>query len=119
MPDSPPKGDGIPVGRVRRTAPLLGVATRAAGEVVLAALRRRDRPAEAEAFGRSAERYAELLGRSKGALMKAGQILSYVPIRSAVPGQHRATFEKAMARLQADAPPMAPELAAEVVREEL
>jgi predicted unusual protein kinase regulating ubiquinone biosynthesis (AarF/ABC1/UbiB family) len=111
--------DGIPVGRMRRTAPLLGPAARGTGEAVIGALRRRGRPAESGAWARRAERYAELLGRSKGALMKAGQILSYVPFSAAVPPESREIFRAAMARLQADAPPMAPELAAEVVREEL
>jgi predicted unusual protein kinase regulating ubiquinone biosynthesis (AarF/ABC1/UbiB family) len=111
--------DGIPAGRVHRTAPLLGAAAHAGGEAVIGALRRRGRPPEPEAYARRAERYVELLGRSKGALMKAGQILSYVPFGAAVPPENRAVFQAAMARLQADAPPMAPELAADVVREEL
>jgi hypothetical protein len=38
----------------------------------------------AEFHVRSAERYAELLGRSKGALMKAGQMLSFVSLGPAV-----------------------------------
>jgi predicted unusual protein kinase regulating ubiquinone biosynthesis (AarF/ABC1/UbiB family) len=117
--ETPGERDGIPTGRLRRVVPLLGAATRATGEGVVGALRRRGRPPEPEACVRRAERYVELLGRSKGALMKAGQILSYVPFGAAVPQENRAIFQAAMARLQADAPPMAPELAAEVVREEL
>ena len=113
MADHPPwERDGIPVGRVHRAAPVLGAA-------VIGALRRRGRPREPEAYARRAERYVELLGRSKGALMKAGQILSYVPFGTAVPEETRAIFQAAMARLRADAPPMAPELAAGVLREEL
>lgn len=119
MPDRPCERDGIPTGRLRRAAPLLGAAAHASGGAVLSALRLRGRPPETEVYARRAARYAELLGRSKGALMKAGQILSYVPFGTAVPGESRAVFQAAMARLQADAPPMAPELAAEVVREEL
>ncbi len=111
--------DGIPVGRVRRSAPLVGAAARATGEAVLDSLRRRGHPAEPRASARRAERYAELLGHSKGALMKAGQILSYVPFGAAVPEGNRAIYQSAMARLQADAPPMAAELAAEVIRREL
>ena len=64
--------DGIPAGRVRRAAPLLGTAARTTGEAVIGALRRRGRPPEPEAYARRAERYAELLGRSKGALMEGG-----------------------------------------------
>jgi len=120
MAESRYERDGIPVGRLRRAAPLLGAAARGTGEAVIGALRRRGAPTEPEAaWTRRAERYAELLGRSKGALMKAGQVLSYVPFGAAVPPESREFFRAAMARLQADAPPMAPELAAEVVREEL
>jgi predicted unusual protein kinase regulating ubiquinone biosynthesis (AarF/ABC1/UbiB family) len=92
---------------------------RATGEAVIGTLRRRGRPPEPEAYARRAERYAELLGRSKGALMKAGQITSYVPFGTAVPPENRAVFQAALARLQASAPPMDAELAAGVVREEL
>jgi len=112
-----PTGDGITTGRMRRAAPVAGLAARTAGESVLRALRRRsETPEEAVA---QAERYVELLGRSKGALMKAGQILSFVPFGSSVPAENRAAFQAAMARLQANAPPMAPELAASVIEEEL
>ena len=52
-------------------------------------------------------------------MMKIGQILSYVPFGTAVPAENRAIYQAAMSRLQADAPPMAPELAAEVIESEL
>lgn len=110
-------GDGISTGRVRRAAPVAGLVARTAGEAVVAALRRRQQGPEE--YTDRAERYVELLGRSKGALMKAGQILSFVPFSSAVPEESRLAFQAAMGRLQADAPPMAPELAASVVEEEL
>lgn len=119
MADPADEAESIPAGRVRRAAPLLATTARATGEAVIGALRRRGRPPEPEAYARRAERYAELLGRSKGALMKAGQILSYVPFGTAVPPENRAVFQAALGRLQASAPPMAAELAAEVVREEL
>jgi hypothetical protein len=65
------RGDGIGRGRVRRTAALVGVAARTAGEAVVAGLRGKLAGADgAEFHARTAERYAELLGRSKGALMK-------------------------------------------------
>jgi predicted unusual protein kinase regulating ubiquinone biosynthesis (AarF/ABC1/UbiB family) len=51
--------------------------------------------------------------------MKIGQIMSYVPFGSAVPPENRAIYQAAMSRLQASAPPMAPELAAEVIESEL
>jgi predicted unusual protein kinase regulating ubiquinone biosynthesis (AarF/ABC1/UbiB family) len=103
--------------RLRRAAPVAGMAARTAGEAIIASMRRRR--LEPEDYARRAERYTELLGRSKGALMKAGQILSFVPFGSAVPPENRALFQAAMSRLQADAPAMAPELAADVVRREL
>ena len=95
---------------------MAGLAARTTGEAVIGALRRRSK--QPEDYARRAERYVELLGRSKGALMKAGQILSFVPFGS-VPEESRAAYQAAMSRLQANAPPMAPELAAEVVTQEL
>lgn len=103
--------------RLRRAAPVAGMVARSAGEAIIASLRRQR--LEPDHNAQRAERYVELLGRSKGALMKAGQILSFVPFGSAVPAENRALFQAAMSRLQADAPPMPPELAADVVRQEL
>ena len=62
---------------------------------------------------RSAEDVAEALGSMKGALMKLGQMASYID------EDMPPTFRAAMARLQHSAPPMSPELAASVIREEL
>ena len=74
-----------------------------------------DRRAELEARAtiRTAEDVARELGQMKGALMKAGQLISFIV--EALPEE----AQQALATLQADAPPMAPSLAAEVVREEL
>jgi predicted unusual protein kinase regulating ubiquinone biosynthesis (AarF/ABC1/UbiB family) len=68
---------------------------------------------------RTAERYAELLGHSKGALMKAGQMLSFVSASPAVPAEFQSTYQAALARLRDDAPPMAGELAQTVLEREL
>lgn len=62
---------------------------------------------------RSAEDVARELGNMKGAIMKAGQMVSF--IADGLPPEARA----ALATLQADVPPMAPSLAAQVVRDEL
>lgn len=62
---------------------------------------------------RSAAEVAATLGNLKGALMKLGQMASYLD--EGLPGPLR----EALAQLQSDAPPMAPELAAQVVVEEL
>jgi predicted unusual protein kinase regulating ubiquinone biosynthesis (AarF/ABC1/UbiB family) len=114
------KGDGIGRGRVRRTAPLAALTARTAGEAVVVGLRRKLRGTDSTEFHvRTAERYAELLGSSKGALMKAGQMLSFVSASPAVPAEFQATYQAALMRLRNDAPPMAPELAREVLEREL
>jgi predicted unusual protein kinase regulating ubiquinone biosynthesis (AarF/ABC1/UbiB family) len=113
-------GDGIRQGRLRRTAPLVGLTARTAGEAVVVGLRGKLTGADSTDFhARTAERYAELLGRSKGALMKAGQLLSFTSLGPAFGGEFQATYHSALARLRDKAPPMAPELAREVLEREL
>ena len=60
---------------------------------------------------RSAQDVAEVLGGMKGAIMKAGQMISF--IADGLPPEAQA----ALATLQADVPPMAPSLAEGVIRE--
>lgn len=107
-------------GRVRRTMPLAGFAMRAAGGRLVAGLRESaGNDGAVERFHeRTAERYTELLGHSKGVLMKAGQILSMVDARAMGTGGYW-PYQKALARLQADAPPMHPRLVRQVLDEEL
>ncbi len=62
---------------------------------------------------RTSRDVARELGNMKGALMKFGQLLSF--IMEALPAE----AQQALATLQADAPPMAPEAAEGVVRAEL
>ena len=62
---------------------------------------------------RTAEDVAKELGEMKGVLMKAGQLISF--IFEALPDEAQA----ALATLQADAAPMAPSLAASVVKGDL
>lgn len=62
---------------------------------------------------RTAEQVASELGAMKGALMKLGQMASYLD--EGLPEPLRA----ALAQLQSDAPPMSTDLAAEVVEREL
>ncbi len=62
---------------------------------------------------RTAEDIAATLGNMKGALMKLGQLASFVDDGMPEPVRH------ALEQLQSDAPPMSPELAAGVVRDEL
>jgi predicted unusual protein kinase regulating ubiquinone biosynthesis (AarF/ABC1/UbiB family) len=117
---APPKGDGIGRGRLRRTAPLAALSARTAGEAVVVGLRSKLTGKDSTEFHvRTAERYAELLGSSKGALMKAGQMLSFMSLGPAVGKEFQLTYQAALTRLRNDAPPMAPELAREVLEREL
>ena len=112
----------IPQGRLGRTAPLAAAAARGAGEGLVDVLRRRlqgERGASLEFHVRNAERYADVLSRSKGVLMKAGQILSFVDTSAALDGQYGEVYRAAFASLQADAMPMEPVLVAAVVESEL
>jgi hypothetical protein len=112
--------DSVERGRLRRSAPLVGLTARTAGEAVVIGLRSKLTGADTTEFHvRTAERYAELLGRSKGALMKAGQMLSFVSAGPAVPERFQTVYQDALARLRDGAPPMSPELAREVLEREL
>jgi predicted unusual protein kinase regulating ubiquinone biosynthesis (AarF/ABC1/UbiB family) len=62
---------------------------------------------------KTAEQVAETLGQMKGALMKLGQMASYLDQGLPEP------VRMALADLQSDAPPMSPELAAGMIRAEL
>jgi predicted unusual protein kinase regulating ubiquinone biosynthesis (AarF/ABC1/UbiB family) len=106
-------------GRAGRNAELARVASRlgrsyatAGARQVFASAATRDR-IKADRQLRTAAEVAEALGSMKGALMKLGQMASYLD--SGLPEPMRTT----LASLQQDAPPMAPELAAEVIEREL
>src|SRR5207249_9451001 len=99
----------IPQGRLRRTAPLAALSARAAGGGVVEILRRRlkgQRGASVEFHLRNAERYADVLSRSKGVLMKVGQMVSFVDITAAVDITYGEVYQAALATLQSDAEPM-------------
>lgn len=110
----------VPRGRIRRTMPVAGFTARAAGGRVVAGLREKTGDAGAvERFHeRTAERYADLLGHSKGVLMKAGQLVSMVDPAAVGVGE-LTPYQRALTRLQADAPPMDPALARRVLEDEL
>ncbi len=110
----------IPHGRIRRTMPLAGFTARAAGGRLVAGLRERagDKGAVDRFHERTAERYTELLGHSKGVLMKAGQIFSIADVASHGYSQF-SPYQSALTRLQADAPPMHPLLARQALEEGL
>src|SRR5947208_11328464 len=112
----------IPQGRVRRAGPLAALSARAAGGGVVDILRRRlkgERGASLEFHVRNAERYADTLSRSKGVLMKVGQIVSFVDSSAALEGPTGEIYRAALASLQADAEPMEPVLVAAVIESEL
>src|SRR5882672_2497059 len=112
-------GDAIHQSRFGRTAPLARLALRIGGryltrspQLIFASVERRGELRHDLAL-RSAEDVAEELGSMKGALMKLGQMASYID--EDLPDTVRA----AMARLQHKAPPMSAELASSVIVEEL
>ena len=112
--------DDIDRGRLRRTAPLAALSARTAGEAMVVGLRGRLTGADSTEFHlRTAESYAELLGRSKGALMKAGQMLSFASVGPSMPTEVKSIYQAALTRLCDDAPPMSPELARAVLEREL
>jgi predicted unusual protein kinase regulating ubiquinone biosynthesis (AarF/ABC1/UbiB family) len=116
---TPSRDKSLPQGRIRRTMPLAGFTARAAGGRLVAGLREKSGSAGAvdRFHERTAEQYAELLGHSKGVLMKAGQIFSMVDTNFGT--GELSPYQKALARLQADAPPMDPGLVNQVLEADL
>jgi predicted unusual protein kinase regulating ubiquinone biosynthesis (AarF/ABC1/UbiB family) len=100
--------------------PLAGFTARAAGGRIVAGLREKagNTGAVDRFHQRTAERYTELLGHAKGVLMKAGQFFSMVDADTVGSGE-LSPYQKALARLQADAPPMDSGLAKEVLHDDL
>ncbi|MEN9505767.1 MAG: hypothetical protein RI958_1693, partial [Actinomycetota bacterium] len=86
-------------------------ASTAARKIFATAERRIELDAEREL--KTAEAVTERLGHMKGALMKLGQMASYLD--EGLPGPLR----EALAQLQSNAPPMSADLAAEVIEREL
>ncbi len=110
---------GLRTGRVTRTAALARsgarvgamVASTGARQVFASAERRTELKVELQM--RSAAEVTATLGNLKGALMKLGQMASYLDEGLPAP------MREALAQLQTDSPPMAPELAAQVIEAEL
>lgn len=103
-------------GRLSRPATIAGRAGAIAGRGLAARTYARVRRDEALAQhweARTAQEVADSLGDLRGAVMKVGQMLSYLDHR--IPPALRSS----LAGLQEDAPRMAPSLVAEVVEEEL
>ncbi|MFV8227700.1 ABC1 kinase family protein [Mycolicibacterium fortuitum] len=112
--------DHVPQGRLRRTMPLAGFTARAAGGRLIAGLQQRagDDRAVQRFHERTADRYVEMLGHSKGALMKVGQLMSLIDPSDVGTGGFQ-PYQQALTRLQSDAPPMAPALVHDVLNDEL
>lgn len=117
-----PRRRNQPTGRLGRVAPLAGLAGRSALDAVRVAARSIGRDGvdpEDERLARLADRYADVLGDMKGAVMKAGQILSFIDAEGLVPGDLQQTFQAALGRLQDDVPPMGEDDARAVFEQEI
>ncbi|HWJ98294.1 MAG TPA: AarF/UbiB family protein, partial [Acidimicrobiales bacterium] len=117
MPSAP--GPVGATGRLQRSVVIAGTATKLGGgwavdraRGVFADAARREELDQARQL-KTAEAVAEALGNMKGAMMKLGQMASYLDQGMPEP------VREALAELQQDAPPMAPELAAQVIATEL
>jgi predicted unusual protein kinase regulating ubiquinone biosynthesis (AarF/ABC1/UbiB family) len=110
---------GLPSGRIQRTARLATASARTATDLAMTRARQAgkteaERAEIEEAFHlRTAEQVLDVMGEMKGALMKIGQLMSFIDTGLPEP------FRQALAGLQADAPPMAYELVEQVVAAEL
>jgi predicted unusual protein kinase regulating ubiquinone biosynthesis (AarF/ABC1/UbiB family) len=118
-----PKRIKLSTGRVGRTARLAGLAghtlaTRTQTRIHRHADGEAAKAAERARQERLAERYAQVLGDMKGAVMKVGQILSFVDVDGVVPTSSRELFQSTLARLQSDVPPLAPDEIADVIATE-
>ena len=113
--------DGLPAGRTRsgRNARVAALGARVAvvstlDKARLAFVPDADRPTKRAALQmRTAQDIAEHLGQMKGALMKIGQMASYLTEGLPEP------FREALARLQTQAPPMSALLAARAIESSL
>ncbi|MCU1493478.1 MAG: AarF/ABC1/UbiB kinase family protein [Acidimicrobiaceae bacterium] len=114
----------LPVSRVGRSVRLAGLAGRTVANRAHTAVRSRVGGDAAEAAERAsqarlAERYVEVLGNMKGAIMKVGQILSFVDAPGLLPASGGDLFQSTLARLQDDVPPLGPDEVAGVIEAEL
>lgn len=111
----------LKTGRLGRSAPVVGLAARAAVGRVGASLRRRlgDDDAIVQFHERNALRIVESLSGSKGLLMKAGQLLSFVQPPGLDGAEHWSPYQDALAALRTNADPMPSELVQAVVESEL
>ncbi len=84
-----------------------------------AARRRNADTAMAARHGYAAEQYADLLGRSRGVVMKACQLLSLASLPTVGTPEHQAVYQSILARREDDTPSMPAGLAADLAENEL
>jgi predicted unusual protein kinase regulating ubiquinone biosynthesis (AarF/ABC1/UbiB family) len=121
-PDAPPTSR---IGRLGRLAALAPRALPMAGEVMKRAMGvKRDQEDIQEArekvlksAKKTAEAMLKTLGEMKGLPLKLGQMASYID--GLAPPGYEEKFREVLKKLQAKAPPLSPEAAERVVREEL
>jgi predicted unusual protein kinase regulating ubiquinone biosynthesis (AarF/ABC1/UbiB family) len=104
--------------------PLAGLAGRSMLSAPRLLLRRLGSPeghseADLERAAQLADRYAAVLGDMKGAVMKVGQILSFIDAEGLVPDAYQEVFQSALSGLQDDVPPMSAEDARLVFEQEI
>ena len=127
-PPPAPRASTPPVSRLGRLARLGALAPRAlpiAAEAVRRAVgARRTEEEEIEARRRvlqsakkTAEAMLKTLGEMKGLPLKLGQMASYID--GLAPPGYEEKFQRVLARLQQKAPPLSPEAAVKVIREDL
>ncbi|MBX5470141.1 MAG: AarF/ABC1/UbiB kinase family protein [Thermoleophilaceae bacterium] len=103
--------DGIPTGRIRRTAKVGSVVGASGARYAGTRARNLARSKEAAAAEldkralESAERMVETLGSMKGAAMKIGQLASFIDTEF-LPDEYRELFQDKLASLRSSAPPM-------------
>src|SRR5579883_675888 len=125
---SAPRPDAPPTSRLGRLARLTALAPRALPVAVEAARRaiggKGDADDEREARERilksakkTAEAMLKTLGEMKGLPLKLGQMASYID--GLAPPGYEEKFQAVLKKLQAKAPPLSPEAARKVIREDL
>ena len=106
-------------GRLAEALPVIGLAMFAAEPDDEAGCLAGADPVIAARHGRAVERYADLLGRSRGLLMKASQLLSLANLPSARSPEPIAIYRSLLARCGNDTPAMPGGLAADLAESEL
>src|SRR6266567_311730 len=120
LPHSVAPGYYLAQGRLAGMLPLVALTLASpAGWDSWAARRRNADSAMAARHGHAAERYAELLGCSRGVVMKACQLLSLASLPSAGPPEHQAVYQSVLDRRAGDTPSMPAGLAADLCESDL